>query len=104
MQATKIAAAIAFATLSAGAMADSLTAEGRVHSAPAQMTPSSVSRADVQAQAAQMGRWDNRATEGIGDQTPRVMSQRSRDTVRSEAVEANREAYRATSQENEGIM
>ncbi|RZA16847.1 MAG: hypothetical protein EOP93_14460 [Lysobacteraceae bacterium] len=108
MQVSKIAAVLAFATLSAGAMADTITAEGFVHSAPVYASATSnVSRAAVQAEAAQAVRADiadTIASEGLRSDTQVAVGQRSRDAVRAEAVQANHNAYAASAQVNEGLV
>ena len=104
MQVSKIAAVIAFATLSAGAMADTISSEGFVQSAPAYTTTSNVSRAAVQSQAVQTSRVDAIAAEGLRSNTQQAAGQRSRDEVRAEAVQANREAFAGSAQANEGLV
>ena len=104
MQITKIAAVLSIATLSAGAMADTISSEGFVKSAPSYMSTSSVSRDAVQSQAAQAGRLDIMATEGLRGTTQQVATQRSRDEVRAEANRANRAAFAADIQSVEGVI
>ena len=104
MQITKIAVVIAFATLSAGAMADTFTSEGFVKSAPSYTSASSVSRSAVQSQAAQAGSLDIKATEGLMKPTPQIASTRSRDDVRAEASSANRASFAADIQSVEGVI
>ena len=107
MQVSKIAAVLAFATLSAGAMADTITAEGFVHSAPVYASVSNVSRAAVQAQAAQAVRADiadTIAAEGLRSDTQVAVGQRSREAVRAEAVQASHDAFAASAQANEGLV
>ena len=107
MQVKNIAAVLALATLSAGAMADTITAEGFVHSAPTYAAVSTTSRADVAAAASQAVRSnvaDPIAAEGLRASTTQVAGQRSRAEVRAEAVQANHEAYASSAQANEGLI
>ncbi|RZA16846.1 MAG: hypothetical protein EOP93_14455 [Lysobacteraceae bacterium] len=85
-------------------MADTISSEGFVQSAPAYTTTSNVSRAAVQSQAVQTSRVDAIAAEGFRAPTQQAAGQRSRDAVRAEAAQANRQAFAASAQMNEGVI
>jgi hypothetical protein len=107
MQVKNIAAVLAFATLSAGAMADTITAEGFVQSAPATVATSTVSRDTVRSQAVQAVRSDVRdpiAAEGLRAQAVSLQGQRDRADVRAEASQANLQRAAASAQYNEGLV
>ena len=101
-----LAVAIVSAAVSAPALADTITAEGFVHSAPAVVTASTLSRAQVQADAVRAVRAqvaDVIVAEGVGAAQPAaVAAQLSRDQVRAEAVRA-RDTL-ASAQVSEGLV
>ncbi|MBN9411968.1 MAG: DUF4148 domain-containing protein [Burkholderiales bacterium] len=107
MQVKKIAAVLAIATLSAGAMADTFTSEGLVQSAPAyNVGATTLTRAEVQNQAAQAVRTgivNTQVAEGVRQPAPMLASERSRESVRAEAAQAARKAYATRAQLNEGL-
>mgnify|MGYP000874971439 CR=1 FL=1 len=107
MQVKKIAAVLAIATLASGAaMADAITDSGLVLSAPNYDVSASVfTRSEVQRQAAQAVRSniaDPIVAEGFRQQAPVLASQRTREAVQAEALQAARKAYATSAQINAG--